>query len=166
MWLSPGDWVTVLLWVLGGLFAIIGVLCGLWVRSMTARFESSNAALRESLEQLAATLNGDSGIVARMAALEPARASATVAHQRIDAINLQIQTFREQTLTQLAALGERLASDYVRRQDLSERLSDVLEPIRAEVHAMKRSVERTERNQLLLAQRLNVRVPSLAEDPT
>ncbi len=91
------------------------------------------------------------------------RGDISSAHQRLDRHVATHSQFREEVLSGFGSMREKLASEYVRRDDLKERLSEVLEPLHRDNKAQKRQLDRIENFQVRLMERLHI--PAVSEEP-
>lgn len=82
-----------------------------------------------------------------------AQARADTAHGRIEAHALMHSAYREE-----------VATTYVRRDDLRERLVEILTPIKDAVAATNRKLDRMERSSLKLLERMHI--PAVLPDET
>lgn len=81
---------------------------------------------------------------------------ADAAHQRMDSHSNLHSAFREEVAATFGQLRERLASDYVKSEHLRERLSEVLQPILDNQRATNIKLDRMERFNLKMMERLHI----------
>lgn len=95
--------------------------------------------------------------------VDEAHKHAEQAHKRMDDHSAIHARLREEVTMQFGTLRERLASDYVKSEHLRERLAEVLAPLRdalatnsEQMAATNRKLDRIERSQVKLMERMHI----------